>query len=206
MILGLDYTILSLIIIAFLLPLYIYKYRQKVFKFYYNKNNSTYFLKDLQIYLRNTYPKINFDFSRIDSINKSNSPDLSRLLIIEDITKQFIDLEYIKRTQKTVAKNILWGSYEKESNPQNSTANNLLRRKDLVLKRDNYKCNRCGKPIKMDTSMLLFIKDIENGGTYHFENLSVLCIDCNKIIHSENPEKLIKDLNIFYNLKKKYLK
>ncbi len=204
MILGLDYTILSLIIIACLLPFYIY--RKKVFKFYYGKDNSAYFVRDLQIYLKDTFPKINFDFTKINSNNKSNSHDLSRLLSIEDISNQFINFEYTKRTQRTVPKDILWGSYEKESNPKNSTANNLLRRKDIVIKRDNYRCNRCGRPIKLDTSMLLLIKDIEHGGTYHFENLSVLCIDCNKIIHSPNPEKLIKDLNIFYTLKKKYLK
>jgi len=204
MILGLDYTILSLIIVSFLLPFYIY--RKRVFKFYYNKNNGAYFLKDLQIYLKNNHPKINFDFSKIDKINKSNPANLSTLLVLENVAEQFINFEYIKRTQKAVSKDILWGSYEKESNPKNSTANNLLRRKEIVLRRDSYKCNRCGKPIKLDTSMLLLIKDIEDGGTYHFENLSVLCIDCNKIIHSQTPERLIKDLNIFYTLKKKYLK
>ncbi|WP_428025175.1 HNH endonuclease [Arcobacter sp.] len=204
MILGYDYIILALIIIILLLPFYIY--RKKVFKFYYNKNNIAYLIKDMQIYLKNSHPKINFDFSKIDLINKSNSKDLSILLIIEDIINQFINLPYIKRTQKSIANELLWGNYEKESIPKNSTANNLLRRKELVIKRDNYRCNRCGSPIKLDTSMLLLIKDIESGGTYHFENLTVLCNDCNKIIHSENPEKLMKDLNIFYMLKKKYLK
>ena len=204
MILGLDYTILSLIIVSFLLPFYIY--RKRVFKFYYNKSDSAYFLKDLQIYLKNNHPKINFDFAKIDSIYKSNPPELSKLLVLENIAEQFINFEYVKRTQKAVSKDILWGSYEKESNPKNSTANNLLRRKEIVLRRDNYRCNRCAKPIKLDTSMLLLIKDIEDGGTYHFENLTVLCIDCNKVIHSQNPERLIKDLNIFYHLKKKYLK
>ena len=117
-----------------------------------------------------------------------------------------MDFEYTKKTQKGVPKDILWGSYENESIPNNSTANNLLRRKEIVLKRDNFKCNRCGTPIKLDTSMLLLIKDVEHGGTYHFENLSVLCTDCNKILHSENPQRVLKDLNIYHTLKKKYLK
>jgi hypothetical protein len=203
MILGLDYTILSLIIISCLLPLYVYKYRKKVFKYYYDKNSFIPLLKDLRLYLKNNYSKINFDFSKID-LKKSN--DLSILLFIEDITKQYINFEYIPKTQKSIPRDMLWGSYEKESIPQNNTSNNLLRRKEIVIKRDNYRCNRCGYPIKTDTSMLFLIKDVEKGGTYHFENLTVLCNDCNKIIHSENPEKLMNDLNIYFTLKKRYLK
>jgi len=203
MILGLDYTILSLIIILCLLPLYVYKYRKKVFKYYYNKNSFISLFKDLKLYLKNNYSKINFDFSKVD-LKKSN--DLSMLLFIEDITKQFINFEYIPKTQKSIPRDMLWGNYEKESIPQNNTPNNLLRRKELVIKRDNYRCNRCGYPIKTDTSMLFLVKDIEKGGTYHFENLTVLCNDCNKIIHSDNPEKLMNDLNIYFTLKKRYLK
>lgn len=204
MILGLDYIILSSIIIACILPFYIY--RKKIFKKYYTKNNISYFLHEVKIHLKNNYPKVNFDFSRIDSIIKTNSYDQAKILILEEMTKQFIEMPFEKRTQRNIPKELLWASYEKESIPENSTPNNLLRRKNFVIKRDNYKCKRCGKSIKIDTSMLLLIKDLDQGGTYHFENLSILCNDCNKIIKSQTPEKLIKDLNIFNILMRKYIK
>lgn len=204
MILGLDYIILSSIIIACILPFYIY--RKKIFKKYYTKNNISYFLHEVKIHLKNNYPKVNFDFSRIDSIIKTSSYDQAKILILEEMTKQFIEMPFEKRTQRNIPKELLWASYEKESIPENSTPNNLLRRKNFVIKRDNYKCKRCGKSIKIDTSMLLLIKDLDQGGTYHFENLSILCNDCNKIIKSQTPEKLIKDLNIFNSMMRKYIK
>jgi|TARA_R110002033_G_scaffold414_1_gene4011 hypothetical protein len=204
MILGLDYIILSSIIIACILPFYIY--RKKIFKKYYTKNNISYFLHEVKIHLKNNYPKVNFDFSRIDSIIKTNSYDQAKILILEEMTKQFIEMPFEKRTQRNIPKELLWASYEKESIPENSTPNNLLRRKNFVIKRDNYKCKRCGKSIKIDTSMLLLIKDLDQGGTYHFENLSILCNDCNKIIKSQTSEKLIKDLNIFNSMMRKYIK
>jgi 5-methylcytosine-specific restriction endonuclease McrA len=204
MVLGSDYIILSSIIIAFLLPFYIF--RKKIFKHHFEKNNITYFVHELNIYLNNKYPKIYFDFTRINSIVKSTPYDLATILIIEEMTKQFINHEYIKKTQKNIPKDLIWGSYEKESIPKNSTPNNLLRRKNFVLKRDNYKCNRCGKAVKLDTSMLLLIKDIEQGGTYHFENLSILCNDCNKINHAQEAERLMKDLNIYHSMIRRFIK
>ena len=204
MILGLDFTILSIIITITLLPLYIY--RKKVFRFLYKKENLQTLLRDMEIFLKNTCPKIKFDFSKVDIKDKTISADTKKVLIIESALNQYINFVYNIKTQVNINKDLIWGSYEIDSIPKkNSTPKDLLKRKDLTFKRDNEKCNRCGKKIKMDTSMLFLLKDIDAGGTYHFENLTVLCNDCYKVVNSKNPQKLLNDLHLSHILKKKYL-
>ena len=204
MILGLDYIFISSIIILSFIPLYIY--RKKVFKFLYNKDDLLHFLKDLKNYTQITFPKIKFDFSKIDLSDKSLAPDIQKVLIIENILNQYIEFKFVKKTQINIKKELLWGSYELDSIPKkNSIPKDLSKRKELSLSRENHKCKRCGKSIKANSSMLLLIKAIENGGTYHFENLTVVCSDCNKIINSKNPSKLLKDLLIYDLLIDKYI-
>jgi len=205
MVLGFDFIILSTIIIFTLLPLYIY--RKKVFKFLYSTNSLLLFLNDIKIYLNETTPKIKFDFSKIDLNDKSLSLDFQKTFTIEEIIKQFINFNYKKETQINISKELIWSTYEIDSIPKkNSIPKDLTKRKDLTLKRDKQKCNRCGKNVKMDTSMLFLIKNVIDGGTYHFENLTILCNDCYKIQNSTNPEKLLNDLHLTHILKKRYLK
>lgn len=205
MILGFDYIFLSSIIILFIIPLYIY--RKKVFKFLYNKDDFPSFLKDFKTFSQIIFPKIKFDFSKIDMPDKSLTPDVQKVLVIENILNQYIEHKYIKKTQINIKKELLWGSYELDSIPKkNSIPKDLSKRKELTLSRDNHKCNRCGKSIKTNTSMLLLVKPIENEGTYHFENLTVVCNDCHRIINNNNPSKILKDLVIYDILIKKYIK
>lgn len=205
MVLGNDFILFSTIIILTLLPLYIY--RKKVFKFFYDKDDLISFLKDFKNHTQLIFPKIKFDFSKIDFSDKSIKPEIHKILAIEYILNQYIDFKYIKKTQINVKKELLWGSYEIESNPKKgSIPKDLSKRKELTLSREKQKCNRCGKGIKIDSSMLLLIKPIEDGGTYHFENLTVVCSDCYKIENSKNPSKILKDLIIYETLIKKYTK
>lgn len=205
MILGLDYIFISSIIILSLIPLYIY--REKVFKFLYDKDDLKSFLKDFRNYTQILFPKIKFDFTKIDISDKSLSPDVQKVLIIENILIQYIEYKYIKKTQINIKKELLWGSYELDSIPKkSSTPKDLAKRKELTLSREEQKCNRCGKTIKTNSSMLLLIKPIENEGTYHFENLTVVCNDCYRIINNSNPSKILKDLVIYELLIKKYIK
>lgn len=204
MILGLDYIFLSSIIILLIIPLYIY--RKKVFKFLYNKDDLPSFLQNFKTFTQIIFPKIKFDFSKIDISDKSLAPDVQKVLVIENILNQYIEYKYIKKTQINIKKELLWGSYELDSIPRkNSTPKDLSKRKELTLSRDNNKCNRCGKSIKTNTSMLLLIKPIENEGTYHFENLTIVCNDCYRIINNINPSKILKDLVIYDILIKKYI-
>ena len=95
MILGLDYIFISSIIILSLIPLYIY--REKVFKFLYDKDDLKSFLKDFRNYTQILFPKIKFDFTKIDISDKSLSPDVQKVLIIENILIQYIEYKYIKK-------------------------------------------------------------------------------------------------------------
>lgn len=205
MVLGLDFIFFSSILILILLPLYIY--RKKVFKFLYDNDNLELFLKDFQNYCKIIFPKIKLDLTRIDINDKTIKPEVQKMLAIEYVLNQYIDYTYIKRTQVNINRDLLWGSYELDSIPKkSSTPADLTKRKELVISRDKEKCNRCGKNIKSNSSMLLLIKPVKNGGTYHFENLTVVCTDCYKIINSKNPSKILKDLTIYDTLVKKYIK
>lgn len=202
--LGYDFIILSAIIIISLLPLYLY--RKVIFKKYYKNKDFTGFMKDLQIYFQTHHPKIPIKITH-DNKNDHENFDLKKDLIIEDALNQFIDYEYEKKTQSPVKKELLWSSYEKDSIPQkNAAPKDLQRRKELILTRDKNACSRCGKIVKKDNSMLITIKDIKAGGTYHFENLTILCQDCNKVVNSDGSKKVLKDLLVYTQLFKKFIK
>ena len=66
MILDLDYIIFSSLIIACLLPLYIYK--EKIFKVKKIKNDKGFplFLKDLKLYMLQHHPKIDIDYRIVE--------------------------------------------------------------------------------------------------------------------------------------------
>lgn len=51
-----------------------------------------------------------------------------------------------------------------------------------VMKRDNFKCNYCGKSPATDSNVELqidHITPITNGGDNHMDNLKTICKDCN---------------------------
>ena len=201
--LGVDFIIGASIIIFALLPLYIY--REKIFKFIYKKGDIKTFLKDLDFHLREIYPYVNFRKINLED-DDTTEESTQKIIYIEKYLNQYLNKEYEKRTQKCISKDLLWQSYEIDSTPKKGHApKDLAKRKDFVLKRDNNRCNRCGKYIKMDTSALTFIKELEDGGTYHFENLTVLCNDCNRVIKSQNPSNILKDLHIYDELLKRYI-
>ncbi|MBN2029031.1 HNH endonuclease [bacterium] len=57
-----------------------------------------------------------------------------------------------------------------------------LRLRFLVMKRDNFKCVKCGRSPATDSSIVLHIDHItpwSKGGKTTFENLQTLCSDCN---------------------------
>lgn len=201
--LGIDYSILASIITISFLPLYIY--RKKVFKFLY-KNDLSIFFHDLKTYINESYPKINFDYSKIDFKDTKIEPNQHKILIIEEVLNQYINHNYIKKTQTNIKKELLWTSYEIDSEPKKQAPKDLAKRKELVISRDHNKCNRCGKSIKINTSMLVLIKNIDKGGTYHFENLTILCNDCYRLENSKNPTNILRELNIYDILVHKYLK
>ena len=49
--------------------------------------------------------------------------------------------------------------------------------RDAVLKRDNYRCVKCGSTRNLEIDHKVSLAD---GGTNHIDNLQTLCRDCNR--------------------------
>lgn len=192
--LELDFVIYACLIIATLLPLYIY--RKKIFSFKYSDNGFSFFIKDLKLHLSKYYPKINFDYSIIEKTQNEQDLKVRETLIVENIIEQFFNFDYQKKTQESVSKDKLWANYIEKSNSNSKFPNDWTQRKELVWKRDNKCCNRCGNKISLEASYTTFVNEIKNGGGYNVENIIILCSDCNKIINSTNPKSTIFSLSL----------
>ncbi len=190
--LNLDFTLLSSLLIICIIPLYIY--RQKLFPFIYKKGNIDLFLKDLKLHMMKIHPKFNYNYSIVEKTKEEKDIRVRETLIIENIVEQYFNFEYSKKTQKTVNSDKLWTGYEEKSKSSSKLPGDWTRRKEVAFSRDEGKCNRCARKIKIDDTYTSFAKSIENGGGYNFENIIILCSDCNKIIHSTNPTNTIHNL------------
>lgn len=201
MILEYDFIFFGSLIIMSLLPLYIY--RKNIFYFYYEKEDISSFISDLQIYLDKNIPNISFNYDILTKVKDEKDSRIKQTLIIEDMILQFNNYEYSTTTQETVSNTLLWSSYENDSRVlKNRAPTDLIRRKELAWRRDGESCNRCGQKIKLLESHISFAKNIEDGGTYHFENLAILCNDCYRI---NNSNSYICDLHLENTLMRKAL-
>jgi hypothetical protein len=189
--LELDFIIYASLIIAALLPLYIY--RKKIFVAKYSDNRLSFFIKDLKLHMSENYPKIKLDYSIIEKTQSEANLKVRETLIIESIVIQFFNYKYEKKTQGTVPKDKLWSNYVEKSNSNTKYPNDWIQRKDISWKRDNKSCNRCGNKISFEATYTCFVKD---GGGFNVENIIILCSDCNKIINSTNPRNTIQSLSL----------
>lgn len=194
MILGNDFIILGFILILCLLPLYIY--REKIFSIKYKKDdNFELFLNDLKLYMSNHHPKIKFDYSIVKKTENEKNPKLRKAIIIENIVEQFFNFSYSKKTQKSVDKEKIWTSYDEKSISNSKFPNDWIQRKELAYIRENKCCNRCGDVIiNVNEASTSFVKDIKDGGGYNFENIIILCSDCNKILTITNEKNALHSL------------
>lgn len=195
MILDLDYIIFSSLIIACLLPLYIYK--EKIFKTKIKtKDNEAFssFLKDLKLYMLQHHPKIDIDYRIVEKTKNEEDMELRQTLIIESVIKQFFNFPYQNETQASIPREKLWINYEEKSKSNPKYPSDWALRKEFAWKRDNKCCNRCGTTLTLKETYTSFIKDINDDGGYNLENIIVLCVDCNKILHSTNPKSTISSL------------
>ena len=62
--LELDFVIYASLLIAALLPLYIY--RKRIFRAKYSDNGFSFFIKDLKLHMSEYHPKIKIDYSIIE--------------------------------------------------------------------------------------------------------------------------------------------
>ncbi len=153
------------------------------------------FLEIVESYMRTNHPKIKIDYSS-ESFQDEPSIKVRKSLMVSSIIKQFVSFEYTKTTQMTIPKDMLWQGYNINSAPNPKYPSDFLKRKELAYIRDGKCCHRCGKFIKNFTDdYTVFAKDINDGGTYHLENIITTCADCYKILNSEQKGNLYLTLN-----------
>ncbi|MDZ7819125.1 MAG: HNH endonuclease [Aliarcobacter sp.] len=194
MLLDIDFIISSGLLIACLLPLYIY--RKKIFTRYKSGGTFHLFVKDLKLHMTQHHPKIKIDYSIIDKTENEKNTKLRETLIVENVVQQFFEYPYKKNTQEAIPKEKLWINYMEKSTSNPKYPSDWPQRKELAWKRDNNCCNRCGDKIALNNSFSIFVKDIKDGGGYNFENIIILCSDCNKILNSTNVKNTISSLNL----------
>ncbi len=202
--LSIEFIIAGLIIILVLIPLYIY--RKNIYKKFYKTGDVKQFLQNLDTYLRSFYPKINFDFSKLEKkTSEEKDIRIKETLIVEELVKQFTYYNYELNTQKSVSKDKLWKNYDINSKllKDNKFPIDWNQRKEAAWIRDKNACNRCGLRVKLVDAHALLAKQMKNGGGFNLENIVILCNDCTRIIKSSNLERTRKDLTILDNLMRK---
>ncbi len=192
MVLDITFIILSSLIILSLIPLYIY--RKQIFKSAYKKGQIDLFIKDLKLHMKTHHPRITISYSIIEKTIHEKDIRIRETLIVENVLNQFFNYKYEKETQIDIKRENHWPTYEDNSKSNSKVPIDWQKRKEFSWKRDNGKCNRCGQEINIKDTITVFVKDIQNGGGYNFENLINLCSDCNKITHSKNANSTISNL------------
>ena len=194
MISDLDFIILSSLIIACLLPLYIYK--EKILKKKVKKEDEGFpiFLKDLKLYMREHHPKINIYYRIVEKTKNEENSELRQTLIIDSVIKQFFNFPYSKETQATIQREKLWMNYQEKSKSNPKYPSDWALRKEFAWRRDNKCCNRCAQELNINETYTSFVKEIKDGGGYNLENIITLCVNCNRIVDSKNPKSTISSL------------
>ncbi len=156
-------------------------------------------INEIKIYIKNTYPHIRIDYTKIENMKNKTQLLAEDILIIEDIVMQFSTQNIDIQPKFYVSKDQLWSGYEEMSVPlKGKLPKDFLKRKELAYKKYGGACARCGQKLQISDAMTYFFKSLENGGSYHFENMTVLCSDCNKILTTkEELSKVISNLNIY---------
>lgn len=204
MVLGYDFIIFSLIILSTLIPLYFF--RKKIFKRLYKPSDFELFFLEIKKYMRINHPLIFIDYTILKKASNEENPKTKQLLVIEDIISQFTTYSMKIKTQESVDRDLLWKTYEIDSNPiKDKLPKDWQRRKNVVWTRDKMKCKRCGMKLELNEADVFFINPIQDGGTYRFENLLTTCYDCKKILNSDDLGKTTKSLNITESLMNKIL-
>lgn len=195
-----DFVISGLIIIALLIPLYIY--RKEIYSKFVREGSIKHFLRDIDAYLSLHHPKFKYNLDIVKKLDNEKDVRRKKILIVEYIIRQFAEYEYELKTQRPVSKEMLWGGYDQNSVllKDNKLPIDWNQRKKAAWTRDKCRCNRCGKKTTIDNSQALLAKQMKNGGGFNLENIVILCNDCSRIIKSSNIEKTSKDLHILENL------
>lgn len=197
--LGADFSISSFIYLTILFILMFY-FRKKIFYFLYKKENLEHFINEVKEYLETTYPDFKFDFSFIKGIQERN-PDAKKYEILDNLIQQYLSRPY-KPMVTNPMKEKLWDSYVMFSKPEGTKLpSDWMKRKNVILERENKRCQRCSKKITLLKSDIILIKPITDDGTYYLENMVLLCHDCVKIENQKtDPTIDLKGLDIILEL------
>ena len=192
--LELDFIIYASLLIAALLPLYIY--RKRIFRAKYSDNGFSFFIKDLKLHMSEYHPKIKIDYSRIDKKKIDETLEEREKIVIESVVAQYFNSPYEKDTQDGIAKEKYWLNYYEKSISNSKFPNDWPLRKEAALRRDDSSCNRCGQKLTYDEATTTFVKDINKGGGYNLENIIILCSDCNRVLNTSNPKNTMYSLTL----------
>ncbi|HFU74915.1 MAG TPA: hypothetical protein ENK66_01585 [Arcobacter sp.] len=197
--LGADFSIASMLLLTTIF-IFIFYFRKKIFPFLYKQETLEPFLEDVKSYLQTTYPKFNFDYNFIETLNEQN-PDAKKYEILDNIILQYINFPYKPNITSSLNEK-LWDSYVFYSKPDGTKKpKDWMQRKNAVIEREKQICQRCSKKITLLKSDLIFVKPIESGGSYYLENLVIICNDCSKIEKNKLDNKTdLKNLEIKENL------
>ena len=162
--------------------------------------NLDFLIKEIKIYIKNTYPKIVIDYQKIEKLTTKSQLLAEDLLIIEDIVVQFATQKIDMKPSFHINKEQLWNGYEEMSVPlKGKLPKDFLKRKELSFKSYGGCCARCGQKLHISNAMTYLLKNVENGGSYRCENIAIVCSDCNKVLNTqeENISKVISSLHIY---------
>lgn len=186
---GTDFIISSTIWLCVVIA-FVFTFRRQIKKFFYKSSLFDIFLTKLKTYLKETYPKIKFDFSIIEETKEEPNPETRKYLIVDNIISQFLSIKLNDIHPKPISKNLQWSDYTFNCEPnKDKLPKDWIQRKNALLARDNKICIRCSKPLTLETSDIHMLRSLEKGGKYYLENLITVCKDCKKIL-SNDPKKL----------------
>ena len=147
------------------------------------------FLDLVNSYLKREYPSINFDLSFYKDKKEEDNLKVQKATLIAEVIRQFADFHWEKKTQKSVKKEILWSGYGVNSQPSKKIPQDFLRRKELVLFREEGICNRCGNIMdKIQKSSIILAQGSGENGGYNIENLILLCSSCYNLTQNKDKD------------------
>lgn len=194
--LGTDYVVSSIIWLT-VVGIFVFAFRKKIFKRFYEDEPFTEFLYYLKEYLEKNFPKLKFDLSIIEKSESEPNPDTRKMIIISDIITQFTNLKLDKSKLPTVTPPSLhqWDGYVFNCEPnRQKLPPDWIKRKNALLQRDHKLCFRCTKSIDMGTMDIHMLRSLNEGGKYYLENLIPVCKDCKKIL--DNDPKTNRNLKL----------
>lgn len=198
--LGTDYVVSSVIWLT-IIGIFVFAFRKKIFKRYYEDEPLEEFVYEVKLYLEKNYPKLKFDLSIVEQSENEPNPDTRKLTIISDIVTQFSNLKINKSKlpQNTPQALHQWDGYVFNCEPhKQKLPPDWAKRKNALLQRDHKECFRCTKKIDINTMDIHMIRSLKDGGKYYLENLIPVCKDCKKILQNDpktkNTLKLKEDL------------